>query len=135
MKDYDRDILIAADVLVERALHKTGKWIVRKSRDRAGIMRDRKTSEAHMLWPLRDEHRIESLISDAWDYLEVLEWRYGWTPGTAEQLTRTLNVYTRDLLVTGTRHNIADLAYRLEDKVGLDIGWEGSNVERLQQTG
>lgn len=134
MRQTDREILVACDALVDRALVKAGNWIVRKSRDRQGIIRGQYRGSAHVYWPLQDEHRIEVLLRDAWDHVDTMARRYGWTDSVdTERLRSLLQEYTRDLLMTGTRHNVGDLAYRLETRAGLSM--EVTDGQRVRQTG
>lgn len=113
-------LLAVCDVLVVRALETVGKRIVRSDRSRFGQMQGRPWHVAHTLW--RPEERDTAKVLDtAWDVVPAMLQNHGCCGLTANQIVRTMDDYVRDLLVTGTAHNLSDLRYRFEKFLGLPI--------------
>lgn len=113
-------LLAVCDVLVVHALEKVGKWIVRIDRSRYRQMDGRPYYLAHAKWR-PDTAMIDKALVGAWDVVPALLDEHGCCNVTAVNVTRTLDAYVRDLLVTGTPHVLAELRYRFEAHLGIAL--------------
>lgn len=113
-------LLAVCDVLVVRALELVGKQIVRMERSRFNRMKNRPWHEAHTLWRPRDD-MADKALKGAWDVIPAMLDNHGCCGVTSRQVTEMVDGYVRDLLVTGTAHNITDLRYRFENRLGIPL--------------
>lgn len=114
-------LLAVCDVLVIHALEKVGKWIVRMDRSRRGQMDGRPWYTAHTMWR-PDEAMIDKALIGAWDVVPAMMDEHGCCNVTAVNVTRTLDRYVRDLLITGTVHQLPELRYRFDAHLGITTG-------------
>jgi hypothetical protein len=113
-------LLAVCDVLVVHALEKVGNWIVRNDRSRYRQMEGRPRFSAHCMWR-PDTAMIDKALRGAWDVVPALLAEHGCCNVTAVSVTRTLDAYVRDLLVTGTPHQLGELRYRFEAHLGISL--------------
>lgn len=113
-------LLAVCDVLVIRALEVAGKRIVRAERSRFRVLGTRPWHLAHTLWRPTLDHVTKSL-QNAWDVVPVLLDSYGCCGLTAVQVTRCLDQYASDLLITGTAHDVNELRYRFSTVLGIEV--------------
>lgn len=113
-------LLAVCDVLVVRALEAVGKRMVRVERSRFSQMAGRPWHEAHLLWRA-DESTIGKVLTGSWDVIPAMLDNHGCCGVTSGQVTRMVDQYVRDLLVTGTAHNLTDLRYRFESYLGISL--------------
>jgi len=113
-------LLAVCDVLVVHALEKVGKWIVRTDRSRHRLMDGSPWYSAHTRWR-PDAQMVDKALSGAWDVVPALLAEHGCCNVTAVAVTRTLDQYVRDLLVTGTGHQLGELRYRFEAHLGISL--------------
>jgi len=113
-------LLAVCDVLVVRALELVGKHIVRLERGRFNRMKGRPWHEAHTLWKPRPD-MIEKALKGAWDVIPAMLDNHGCCGVTSRQVAIMVDSYVRDLLITGTAHNITDLRYRFENRLGIPL--------------
>jgi hypothetical protein len=113
-------LLAVCDVLVVHALEKVGKWIVRNDRSRHAQIKGRPWHAAHTMWR-PDGQMIDKALTGAWDVVPALLTEHGCCNVTAVQVTRTLDAYVRDLLLTGTPHQLGELRYRFEAHLGIPL--------------
>jgi hypothetical protein len=64
---------------------------------------------------------IDKALTGAWDVVPALLTEHGCCNVTAVQVTRTLDAYVRDLLLTGTPHQLGELRYRFEAHLGIPL--------------
>lgn len=120
-------LLAVCDVLVVRALEAVGKHIVRSGgRSRYRSIQGRRTARAwHLAHTLPgcqpDNEMIDRALEGAWDVVPAMMSVHGCCNVTVAQVTRMLDGYTRDLLITGTAHNLRDLRYRFEKHLGIPL--------------
>ena len=113
-------LLAVCDVLVLKALEKLGNYLVRAERSRFRTLGTRPTTLAHTLWPASD-HLVNKALKGAWDVVPALLEVHGCCGVTSLQVSRMLDEYVHDLAVTGTEHDLAELIYRFESRLGLPI--------------
>lgn len=113
-------LLAVCDVLVIRALEVAGKRIVRAERSRFRTLGTRPWHVAHTIWRPDQVHVTKSL-QNAWDVVPALLDSYGCCGVTSRQVTRCLDQYTADLLITGTPHDVNELRYRFSSVLGIDV--------------
>lgn len=113
-------LLTVSDVLVYKALEAMGKYIVRAERARFKLLGNRPFHEAHTLWQAADR-TVDKALRNAWDVVPALLDVHGDAGVTAVQVTKTLDDYVHDLVVTGMPHSLEELAYRYEAKLGLPV--------------
>lgn len=119
--DGDSSALLAVcDVLVLKALETMGKWIVRIERSRHRALGTRPFYLAHTLWPPSDDI-VTKALRGAWDVVPALMNGHGCCDVTSVQVTRMLDSYVHDLVITGTAHRLPELAYRFTDSLGLPV--------------
>lgn len=120
--DADVSVLLAVcDVLVMKALEKMGNYIVRAERSRYQVMQGRSHILAHTIWT-PTEAIVTKAIRGAWDVVPLLLATHGrCCDYDAALVVQMLNVYVHDLAITGTEHDIDELAYRLRAKLGLPV--------------
>lgn len=113
-------LLAVCDVLVVRALEAVGKHIVRADRHRYPAMRGRPWHTAHTLWR-PEPQRVDKGLQGAWDVVPAMLSAHGCCGVTARQITTMLDDYARDLLITGTQHDLSELRYRFESRLGIIV--------------
>jgi len=113
-------LLAVCDVLVLKALETMGKWIVRADRSRFRALGTKPYFVAHTIWQPTDETVTKALRS-AWDVVPALLDGHGFCEVTSRQVTAMLDSYVHDLVVTGTPHQLQELAYRFTDRLGLPV--------------
>jgi hypothetical protein len=119
--DTDRSALLAVcDVLTIKALESMGKYIVRASRERYRLKGTRPWHVCHTLWPAEDDI-VTRALRGAWDVVPAMLDAHGCCGVTSRQVTRMLDDYVHDLVVSGTEHSVAELRYRFETRLGLPV--------------
>lgn len=114
-------LLAVCDVLVVKALEKVGRYIMRVGgRPRQMHMRGRAMHTAHTYWPADDE-TVSKMLRGAWDVVPAMFDAYGCCGVTSLQVQGMLDEYVHDLVITGTEHNVGDLQYRFETRLGLPV--------------
>lgn len=115
-------LLAVCDVLVLTALTKMGNWIVRTERSRHRTLGTRPVFTAHTVWQ-PDDATVTKALRNAWDVVPALldGGRHGCCGVTSLQVTRMLDSYVHDLVITGTVHSLRELAYRFTDVLGLPV--------------
>lgn len=113
-------LLAVCDVLCLKALETMGKWIVRADRSRYRALGTRPFYLAHTLWQPADE-TVTKALRGAWDVVPALMDGHGCCDVTSLQITRMLDGYVHDLVITGTQHCLPELAYRFTDQLGLPV--------------
>lgn len=117
-------LLAVCDVLVVWALESVGKRIVRVERSRFRALGTRPWHTAHTIWPPRvpaDDRMVDKGLEDSWDIIPAMLDQHGCCGVTSAQVTRMIDSYVRDLLVTGEAHTIEQLRYRFEKFLGVPI--------------
>lgn len=120
-------LLAVCDVLVMKALERLGNAIVRGG----GVSRAerpirtrqfglRPLHTAHTIWA-PPEDVVERILRGAWDVVPPLLDVHGCCDITAVQVVAMLDEYVRDLAITGTAHDLAELQYRFESRLGLPV--------------
>jgi hypothetical protein len=119
-------LLAVADVLCLKALEKIGSRLIRKPRGRHAEFAGRPLYLAHTVWQTDDE-TVALGLKGAWDVVPAMLDGHGWpTAATSQQIATMLDDYVHDLVVTGTAHNLGDLAYRFTDCLGLPVYLHGT---------
>lgn len=113
-------LLAVCDVLVLKALEKMGNWIVRADRSRFRLLGTRPSYVAHTIWP-PEEATVTKALKGAWDVVPALLDGHGCCDITSIQVTAMLDSYVHDLVITGTEHRLAELAYRFSSNLGLPV--------------
>ena len=113
-------LLAVCDVLVVKALETMGKWIVRAERSRYRGLGTRPWYVAHTLWQPTDEV-VTKALRGAWDVVPAMLDNHGCCDVTSRQVAEMLDSYVHDLVITGTRHGIGELAYRFTVGLGLPV--------------
>lgn len=113
-------LLAVCDVLVVRALEAVGKQIVRSVRSRHRILDTRPMYAAHTIWR-PEEPMVVRGLKGAWDVIPALLDHHGCCGVTSRQVSEMVDAYVRDLLITGTHHNLSDLRYRFETYLGVPL--------------
>jgi hypothetical protein len=113
-------LLAVCDVLVLKALEAMGKYIVRAERSRHRTLDSRPYHVAHTVWQPTDAV-VDKALKNAWDVVPALLDVHGCCDVTALQVTRMLDAYVHDLVITGTPHSIAELLYRFDTRLGLPV--------------
>lgn len=113
-------LLAVGDTLVLKALEKLGNYIVRAERSRFRALGTRSVTVAHTLWPASDA-LVDKALRGAWDVVPLLVGVHGCCDVTSIQITRMLDEYVHDLAITGAEHNLLDLMYRFESRLGLPV--------------
>jgi hypothetical protein len=114
-------LLAVCDVLVLKALEKMGNFIVRAERQRYQVIGDKPKYMAHTIWtPTEDV--VAKAIRGAWDVVPILlQTHSGCCSFDAGLVVELLDLYVRDLAITGSEHDIDELAYRLRTKLSLPV--------------
>ena len=113
-------LLAVCDVLVIWALESVGKIIVRNERSRYRALGTRPWHQAHTLWkPTAIE--VDKGLKDSWDIIPAMLDVHGCCGVTSNQVKSMIDKYVRDLLITGTAHNVNELRYRFEAFLGVPI--------------
>ena len=113
-------LLAVCDVLVVRALEAVGKRIVRAERSRYNRKGTRPWHEAHTIWT-PDPSMVNKGLEGSWDVIPAMLDHHGCCGVTSRQVQQMIDSYVRDLLVTGTAHNMTDLRYRFEQFLGIPL--------------
>lgn len=113
-------IVAVCDVLVLRALEVTGKRIVKLDRSRFSKMGNNPWHVAHTIWQ-PDSHIVNKALAGAWDILPIMVEAHGCCGIGVASTAKMLDDYTRDLLVTGRKHNLDDLRYRFESRLHVAV--------------
>lgn len=113
-------LLTVSDVLVYKALEAMGKYIVRAERARFKLLGAQPFHVAHTMWQAEDK-TVNKALKNAWDVVPALLTVHSDEDVTPLQITRLLDDYVHDLVVTGTAHNLEELAWRFEAKLGLPV--------------
>lgn len=113
-------LLAVCDVLVVRALEVVGKRLVRVERSRYQRLGTRPWHEAHTLWR-PEEASVMKTLRGSWDVVPALLDNHGVAGVSARQVEEVLDLYVRDLLITGTAHRIESLRYRFEAFLGVPL--------------
>ena len=115
-------LLAVCDVLVLKPLERVGSHLLRSNRgeNRFRILGARPKYLAHTLWPASDEV-VEKSLRGAWDVVPALLDVHGCCNVTAVQVSGMLDDYVHDLVVTGTAHELEELCYRFEARLGLPV--------------
>jgi hypothetical protein len=115
-------LLAVCDVLVVKALEKVGNYILR-SRERGSYQTVEHLAkhEIHTVWK-PSERIVDKSVRNSWDVVPlILETHGGCCEYDATQVVELLDRYVHDLAITGTVHDIDELAYRLRDRLGLPV--------------
>jgi len=120
--EHSMSVLLAvADVLVMKALEKLGNYLIRAERSRHRSMQGLPTYVAHTRWPASDA-LVDKALRGAWDVVPYVLDTHGALFGAqTEDVTDTLDTYVHDLAITGTLHDMNELAYRLRTYLELPI--------------
>lgn len=113
-------LLAVADVLVVRALEAVGKRIIRAERARYNLKGNKPWHVAHTIWK-PDTSMMSKALEGAWDVVPALLDSHGCCGVTSVQVTKMLDAYVRDLLITGTPHVLSELRYRFESYLGIEL--------------
>jgi hypothetical protein len=113
-------LVAVCDVLVLKALEKVGNWIIRADRSRHRAFGTRPVYIAHTMWPPTDDI-VTRALRGAWDVVPALLDGHGCCDVTSVQVTSMLDSYVHDLVITGTAHDLHELAYRFEAQLGLPV--------------
>lgn len=114
-------LLAVCDVLTVNSLTALGKYIVRADRTRFTTLREAALPfcEAHTIWPAPDA-LVDRALRGRWDVIPpivtTLHACEGIDPDT---VVCTLDEYVHDLAITGTPHQVSELAYRFDSRLGL----------------
>lgn len=113
-------LLAVCDVLVVRALEVMGKRIVREDgkRNRFSVLDGRPWHIAHTLWA-PDPNMIRKALQGAWIVVPAMLDSHGCCGVTAQAVTRMLDRYVADLLLTQTAHTLAELRYRFATELSI----------------
>lgn len=121
-------LLAVVDVLVMKALEKMGNYIIRAERSRYHAMAGLPAYVAHAKWPATDAI-IDKALKGAWDVVPyVLDTHGSNFRINPELVTKTLDNYVHDLGVTGSLHDLHELAYRMRAYLGLPVYIQGHEV-------
>lgn len=123
--DTETTILVAVcDVLVVKALERVGSFILRgpdrkRYQEAEGLPRH----SIHTVWRAPDELTARAL-QGAWDVVPALLDSHGCCDVPSDAVTRTLDDYVHDLVITGTPHAVrgeGGLEYRFITRLGLSL--------------
>lgn len=114
-------LLAVCDVLVVKALEQLGKYLVRQERSRFREKGTRPWHIMHTLWPAADDRLVEKVLKGAWDVVPRLVDVHGVAEATSAQVIEMLDEYVRDLVLVGEAHDILELKYRFESRLGLPV--------------
>ena len=112
-------LLAVCDVLAVKALEAVGKRIVRADRSRFAKLADRPWHLAHTLWPA-DEPDMRGLAAH-WEVIPALLAAHSVEGVTVGAVVDMIDSYARDLLITGTPHDLDGLRYRFARYLGLEV--------------
>lgn len=113
-------LVAVCDLLVVKTLETVGKRIVRVDRSRYARLGDKPWFLAHTLWQ-PDGSMIDKALAGAWDVVPAMLTEHGCCNVTAKQVVDMLDSYVRDLLITGTGHDVTELKYRFEAILGIPV--------------
>lgn len=116
-------LLAVCDVLVIKALERTGNYILRADRSRHWQMEKAGKPHylAHTMWQPSDGV-VTKALRGAWDVVPMLlDTHGGCCEYEAGQVTSLLDGYVHDLVITGTAHDLDELAYRMKAQLGLPV--------------
>lgn len=121
-------LLAVCDVLVMKALEKMGNYLIRAERSRYHAMAGLPSYVAHSMWPA-DDRIIDKALKGAWDVVPYILDTHGSLLYTdSAKVTETLDRYVHDLGITGTLHDMHELAYRLRTYLGLPVYIQGHEI-------
>ena len=119
--DRTSTLLAVCDELCVKTLETLGKYVVRAERSRHNALAGRPFYLAHTIWP-PDPHTVDRVLRDAWVVVPPLIDAHGaCCDVTARQVVDVLDTYIKDLAITGTAHNLGELAYRFEAYLDLPV--------------
>lgn len=115
-------LLAVCDVLVVKALEKVGKMLARNGGNRHRV-KVAATTPWHLIHTTiqptaRD---IDKGLHGAWDVIPAMLANHGCCDVTSLQVERMVDSYARDLLITGTPHQLSELRYRFERFLGVPL--------------
>lgn len=113
-------LLAVCDVLVLKALEKIGQRIIRADRSRFLRLADTPLHGAHTIWP-SDDDTADKVLRGAWDVVPALLDGHGFGGPSSAEITGMLDAYVHDLVITGHRHTMAELAYRFTECLGIPV--------------
>lgn len=119
--EHDVMLLAVCDVLVLKALEAMGKWIVRADRSRFKALGERPFHVAHTLWTTSDL-TVDKALRGAWDVVPAMLATHGYCDLRAEDVSKVLDDYVHDLVVSGTAHTLDELAYRFRTRLSMPVG-------------
>ena len=111
-------LVAAADVLVLRALERVCNHVLRSDRSRYAALNGRPRHEAYRLWQ-PDRTVVDQALGGAWVHVPSLVDDHAPFDVDPDEVAAALDRYTRDLLATGARHDVAELRYRLTAFLGV----------------
>lgn len=126
-------LLAVCNVLVLKALEKMGNYIVRAERSRFRALGTRPAYLAHTLWQVPDE-TVDKALKGAWEVVPALLDVHGCCGVTSIQVTKMLDEYVHDLVITGMPHSLlgeGGLTYRFQSRLGLPVYWHAAHPEQL----
>jgi hypothetical protein len=117
-------LLAVCDVLVLKALERMGNDIIRRAprgEGRHQTWGERPKYLAHTVWTPTDA-MVTKGTKGAWDVVPaILENHGGCCDYDSTQVIDLLSRYVHDLAITGTEHDIDELAYRLRSRLNLPV--------------
>lgn len=111
-------LLAVCDVLVVRALEVMGKRIVRDERNRFSVLDGRPWHIAHTIWA-PEPQMIRKALQGAWVVVPAMLDAHGCCGVSAQDVTRMLDRYVADLLLTQTPHQLDELRYRFASELQI----------------
>jgi hypothetical protein len=103
-----------------RALEAVGKRIVRVERSRYSRLGTKPWHFAHTIWK-PDVGMVDKGLSGSWDVIPAMLDNHGCCGVTSRQVQQMIDSYVRDLLITGTMHDLSELRYRFEAFLGIPL--------------
>lgn len=120
--DQSARMLAVSEVLTVKVLEVIGKRIVRNERSRFAHLHGTPFHEAHTLWPMESDPEVTILLRGAWDVVPAMMSTHGnCGEASPEQVTSMLDDYVHDLVLTGTKHSVEELAYRFRTVLGMPV--------------
>lgn len=113
-------LLAVCDVLTVKALEGVGKWIVRSPRGRFHEARHKPFYAMHTIWK-PEPFMVDKGLHGAWDVVPAMLGAHGCCGVNPMAVTSMLDDYVRDLLITGTPHSQAELRYRFQTLLGIEL--------------
>jgi hypothetical protein len=115
-------LLAVTDVLVIKALEKVGKMLARNGGNRQRV-RVATTTPWHQVHTIVQPtpKDIDKGLHGAWDVIPAMLDNHGCCGVTSRQVESMVDSYVRDLLITGSIHQMPDLRYRFERFLGIPL--------------